>query len=578
MSSITTSPLAASSILPARVRPSTLVTVMAWEFWRLARIRLLSALVGIGCLNALFYHLMTMFLGPLPPPVQRNFFAVILFTNIFLIVLILLRSRDADSRNGMELDTRAFLLPLPTWQLVLAKMLFPVVAAGVLWVTISGLTLAVTSRDATGEHWPLLGPALLAAMFTACGLAIFWLPLRPRPLKFVVGFGLLASPIGWFVQRFDAGEATEKAWATLSAADGATFAAFFVAAYGLGVLGTVRARRGITLGFPDVVGALDTWGQRWRRAKASSFRSPVAAQIWLEWRQKGWVLPAIAGGQMVAAAILVGWFAAPETVRLALSLLLGFFFFYIPPLMGCMMGRFNQTSGDASIDVFRASRPMSDTTLAHVILQAGALSLLASWLVAVATYVAALGVVDGIGAGGQLEAVWQMVRGLVERAGWTGVALDSLGLLVISWTNMALVATAFLTGRNAVVAALVFVPYGIGIVAYVVFDLLGTEVLSSLFIGTAWSASGTALALTLIAFVAARRRGLISRRSPAIALALALLVGVAFAWPKAELVRSILESGVALERSLLVLGPGLLALAIAPLALAPLALAWNRHR
>lgn len=553
----------------------TITATMAWEFWVLARLRILSALLGVGCLNALFYLFVTSFLGSLPAAGQRNLFFVIFFTDILLIVLILLRSRDADSRNGMELDTRAFVLPLPTWRLVLLKMFPPVVTAGVLWVAVSALTLAVTPRSTIGESWPMFGPALVAAMFTAWGLAIFYFPLRPKSLKALVGFAIVVRLVVWTVGG--SGE-TARTWSPVAAEEGAALAAFLLAAYVTALLGAVQARRGVTVGFSNLVGIADGWSSRWRRAVRGTFRSPVTAQIWLEWRQKSWILPAISAGLLLAIAILAGRGRNPGSLLPALLILFVFLLFYTPPLMGCLMGRFNQTSRDASIDVFRASRPLGDTAFANVVLTTAALSLALTWGVMVLTSTAILGVFDLLRGGGQLEMAWQIVKGAAAAAGPVDTVLVVAGFLVLNWTNMALVASAFLTGRNKVVTAVVFVPYGLGVCAFVVFQVLGEETIGGLFVVAAWVLSVAALGLTVAAFAVARRRRLIGERLPWVALALALGTGLGFTWGAADRVSSIVNSGVALERAVLVLGPGLLALAVAPLALAPLALAWNRHR
>lgn len=552
----------------------TITATMAWEFWSLARVRILSALLGIGCLNALFFHLVNRFLGGVPETAHRNFYLVVFSTNVFLIVLILLRSRDADSRNGTELDTRAFLLPLATWRLVLFKMSFPVLAAGLLWMAISTLTLAVVPRGAVGESWPMLGPALVAAMFTAWGLALLYLPLRPKPLKALTGFAAVMGLVTWTVRSSEG----VKTWTSGATWDSATVLALLLAAYATAVFGTFWARRGVTLGFSNLLGAADAWSYRWRRAVRGAFRSPATAQIWMEWRQKGWILPAISAGLLLALAILGGRTGHVERVLTPLSILFVFLLFYTPPLMGCLMGRFQQTSRDASIDVFRASRPLGDTALANVVLTAAALGLAATWGVMVLTGTAILGVLDLVGEGGQLERAWRMVKGAAVAIGPTDMVLVAAGFLVLTWANMALVASAFLTGRNKVVAALVFVPYGLGGGAFIVFNALGEEAIGGLFVVAAWILSAAALILTVAAFAAARRRRLIGERLPWVALALALAAGWGFAWGGGDRVLVIVESGVALERAMLVLGPGLLALAVAPLALAPLALAWNRHR
>ena len=561
---------------------SAITATLAWEFWNLARFRMLSALIGVATMNVLFYQLVSLVISPapgLPESAQANLFVAVFFVDVVLIVIVLLRSRDADSPNGMALDTRAFLLPLRTWQLVLAKMFFMVVAAGVLWVAVSTVTLTVTSSALTGEIWPMLGPALVAAIFTAIGLAIFWLPLQPKLLKWAVAFVMLMGPMFWTGDRFTRNPVDQatQIWSSVAAAELATLVGFLLAAYGIAVFGTVQARRGATLGFSNLGEIADTLTHRWRRTVSGTFRSPATAQVWFEWRQKGWTVPLIVACLLVGAAILMGRHGEDSVLR-ALSVLLVGLLFYVPLMIGCLTGGLSQSSRDVSIDLFRASRPLSDTGLANAALKAGTLSFFATWAVAVVTSTAILGVVDLLGDGGQLERGWLMVKGIAEHVGWIDAALGLIAVLIVSWANMTLVASIFLTGRNKVVAALVVIPYTLGVGGFFTFLLVDEETIGSLFSVGAWTGSSTALVVTTVAFVVARRRRLIGGRLPSVALALCLAAGLVFAWRGADQISKIVDSGIALERAMLVLGPGMLVLAVAPLALAPLALAWNRHR
>ena len=558
---------------------STPFIALATEFWSLGRARILSALVGISCVNALYYHLATSVSSSLPPEVQQNLFFATFFTDITLIVLnLLLLSRDTGSSQGVELETRAFLLPIPTHQLVFLKMLFPAITAGALWVAISAFTLTVTSEGATGDSWPFFGPAMVAATLTVWGLALFWFPLRPLGLKILTFISVPAALLIGMVMHLDSRITTGSArWGWLTAGEFLTLLGLIAMAYALGVFGVSRARCGLTLGFPSFAELADRLGSRGRWV-GGSFRSPQTAQIWFEWRQKGWIIPAHVGFGLLFTAALIARKGEAEAVLPALLKLLVFCFFLVPPMMGCLIGRFHQSSTNAEMDLFRASRPLSDTTFAGILLKVGALSLLATWVTSILTTLTVIAALDAMSSVGQLDRAWQMVQVLTQGMGWSGIVLRLAGLVVVSWMNMALVASIFLTGRNKVVTALVFVPYGFGLTAFLVFKTLGAEAISGLVVAGAWSFSVAALVTTVLAFIAARRRRLLARWIPALALGIAIMVGSGVAWHQADRIRVLLESSFALERSILVLGPGLLALALAPLALAPLAVSWNRHR
>lgn len=563
---------------------SSVARIMAWEFWSLSRFRLIAAWIGLGAMNALFYHLVSMNSDSLPAAAQLNLFVAIFFSDTILIVFFLILSREFD--HGKALDARAFLLPLPTWQLVLSKMIFPAAAASVLWLGVSAITRAVTPGAVTGEHWPMLGPALVAAMFTTWGLALFWLPLRPKALKLLVAIGLLAGPMTWTAGRFsdDSLDQANTMWVSPTLDELGALALFLLAGYVMAVFGAARARQGASLGFSGLLDLFDadrrvgsrsgTESRAQARRSHSDFRSPQSAQTWFEWRQKGWVIPLLACLGLFTLAFLAG----VDSFLMVLPKGLKFFSLLMPVMIGCMMGRFSQSSHEASIDVFRASRPLRDTHLAHSILKAGGLSLLATWVAALAAFVVILAGFDLAGAGDQLRQGGALLRAAVADSGWTDVLLGLAGFLLVSWTNMALVTSIFLTGRNKLIATLVFFPYALGAAAFAGFKFLQPETITRLFIVAAWSLSVASLLGTAVAFLVARRRGLISRRLPGLALAAWLAACLVMGWQAGDQVRSALESGTALESALVVLGPGLLALAVAPWALAPLALSWNRHR
>ncbi|MDA8020548.1 MAG: hypothetical protein MPN21_24180 [Thermoanaerobaculia bacterium] len=554
---------------------STVAAVMAWEFWSLGRRRILSALVGIGCLNALLYRLVTPDSGGLPETAQLNLFVAIFLADAVLIALSLVPGRDFDE-NGQAFDTRAFLLPLPTWLLAASKIFFPTVTAGLMWLVVSAFTLAVTPGAATGPHWPLLGPALVAATFTAAGLAFFWLPLHPWPLRVIVGIGMLAGPMAWTSNRFagpEIGRAT-RMWVSVSATELATLVGFLTAAFAIAIYGTVHARRGTTLGFSNLGQQLEARLHRMRQGVTGAFRSQTTAQLWFEWREKGWIVPANA----VMGLIMFVTMADENELLPLLSKLVFLFLLVMPLMIGCLMGRFSQSSRDPAIDLFRASRPVSDTELAHTILKAGALSVIATWIAAISALGAVFALLELTGSGGQAEAGWLILGGIAQRIGWLDSALGAVGLVWISWTMMALVTTVFLTGRNLMVAGLVVFPYALGLGAFFTSKLTEYDVNLYLFEAGAWLIGLGAIVLTMVAFLVAGRRRLLAGRTYTWAVGLWLASCSVLAWRGADSIRTIIDSGTALEAGLLLLAPGALALSVAPLALAPLAVAWNRHR
>lgn len=565
--------------IQAAAKTPSITTVLAWEFWSSARLRMLSVLAGLACMNALYFDLVTPESGSLPLAGQKNLFFATFFTNIVMIVLLLLINRGDSSSH---LDTRAFLLPLPTWRLVLLKMIFPVVAAGLLWVGVRAITLAATSEAATGGDWPMLEPALIASVYVAWGLAVFALPLEPKALKIGVGMVLLAAPLRWTFLRMDAALLEKNTlWIPWTVNEFAVVALFLVSAYGVAVFGVSRARRGVHLGIKNLTQAIDRLTYRWSGLVQGTFRSPATAQLWFEWRQKGWHIPLHVFLGLIGLSFLMSRGDAGFSSLLPIFTDTAFNFFLlmlVPPMIGCLMGRFSQSSQEAAIDVYRAARPLSNTALANALLKVGALSLMATWATAFLTMAAILAVTDLLDGGQQLELARQMVLGSFRDSGWLNSLFTLGGLFIASWANMAMVMSIFLTGRNKVVAALFLGPYALGIGVLSFQWLLPERWKEALYQVGPWFIGFSALVITAAAFIAAQRKGLIRPIVPWAALGLWLTLGTLFAWHYSDGLRRIMESAYNLERSVLVLAPGVLALALAPLALAPLAVSWNRHR
>jgi hypothetical protein len=114
-----------------------------------------------------------------------------------------------------------------------------------------------------------------------------------------------------------------------------------------------------------------------------------------------------------------------------------------------------------------------------------------------------------------------------------------------------------------------------GVAAWVGGSVLAQLALSPEAMATLGQAVAAGLGIVFIvvtawAFVAARRRGLVSAPTAWAALATWAALAAAGAFE--------FSSGSGLPRSTSLLLLGLLALAVAPPASAPLALCWNRHR
>lgn len=536
--------------------------------------RLVSATLGLACLNALSYELVTPGGTPLPPSAQVNLLFVTLVIDTSLIVMLLFRSRDDDGLDGASIGARAFLLPLPTWQVVLARISLPAITAAGLWVALSGLVLALTPRSATGETWPLLGPALVASVASAWSLALFALPLRPRVLRGILATGTFLFLGSWTLERFGGdGGALAGPWDSPTPGELGFLAGLLLVAYGTALLGTRTARRGGVFRITPPA-AIPEFLRR-SEHRTSTFRSPLEAQVWFEWRGRGRTVPLVAFGILLLAGLGNAWSGRTELLGTWLLGVTKILLVLAPLMIGCVMGRLGTTGRHVAIDTFRGSRPLGNADLTRAVLTAGSRSLLCTWFVIAATVLALCGVADALAGTSTLSDL-----GAWSAAGWStseAAAMLALGLLA-SWGNMAAVATVFLTGRKQVIVALVFLPYLLGLSSVFAFGFLETETVSKAFL---WVAGALSLLLPVGAaavFVRAWRKRLIGLRGTFVAVSLWAGCCLLLLWHEHDRVRGVLDSGYAVELASLALVPALLAALVASLAAAPLATAWNRHR
>lgn len=558
--------------------------IFFWEFWHGSRRRLPAIFVGMLLLSVLFYESFAT-IGPATIDVELRLFLILLL-NLLLAYVTGVCLPQAQPGQESSYATRAFeprlyTLPIRTSVLTGTKMAVSMAAATLLYLATALLILPLT-----GHAWPLLGPAAFFATATAWALAVTW-TLMGTLLQLPVGATVALTLLFWLGRRFGAGldGIPTHPW-QVTAADLATLALASAAAFGFAVVGVSRDRRG------------DTWGWTWNdlknlslgrsldrlffRRKAGGFASPLAAQFWLEWRLRGWMLPAMVGVTLLSTAgflALIGRGTAPilqtQVLLLGATLILG------PPGAGTLMGKMRLFSHESGLGTFRASRPLSDGQLAGVLLKVGLASLLSAWLTALACFGAVLFALRQWGEARLVDELWHSLSAALEPFDLTTrVALLFL-LLAVGWMNMGLVTAIFLTGRHWIAWLLVEIPYGLAVVYLILnaFQPAGwVEILEWIAQAAPWIFGAVALAVPPLAYGTARRLRLVHSAAPWIALGVWLLAVALLGIHQREWIAQALSSGLALERAVLVLGLGLLALLTAPPALAPLAVAWNRHR
>lgn len=174
----------------------------------------------------------------------------------------------------------------------------------------------------------LLSLLLLCAALSGAYYACFRVPPEPLALLLPVSVYLVAQAVAWSyrsvtgisymlpaalflapavlttsgVYRYGYFEAA--GWLAGALASPAGVLVLLPAAYALSLLGVHWERRDERHGLPTARDLRDWLGER-AAAPATGFDTPLAAQIWLEWRRTGWMLPALLlTGAGLAAIVL----------------------------------------------------------------------------------------------------------------------------------------------------------------------------------------------------------------------------------------------------------------------------------
>jgi hypothetical protein len=226
---------------------------------------------------------------------------------------------------------------------------------------------------------------------------------------------------------------------------------------------------------------------------------------------------------------------------------------------GFVVGSVGRNDSDLQIAQFLATRPMTSTDMARIILKTMAKSVLLGWFLWAATFLALFVLLWALQVGFPLA--------LPAPLGWWYFPATLLG----AWTAAGILAAAVLTGRMGVVGSLFFGTAGLslGLLLFARWAL-SPRAQEQFFQGILVACGVLLLVVTCWAFAAARRRELVG--SPTLYAAFSVWVALSAVTVFGGVVRP------APELPVYALAVGLFALAVAPLATTPLALAWNRHR
>ncbi len=407
--------------------------------------------------------------------------------------------------------------------------------------------------------WPLVGPALLAAVAVATLQAV--LIFTEKSLWVVIAIGVIGLVQGiWFKTRYGelAGPAT-RMWSEVSLWDAGFLMAMAGGAFAMGCTGVARNRRGEP---PLSIGVVD-WIDRLFEAPPAlgkPFQNPLAAQNWHDWTHRGWILPAVCWIGIIGGGLL--WLIVSRDINRLAEGVTGGGLMLLPGALVAAMALGNLGANESRYDMrtFLATRPLTNIQLVNSLLRTAAWSTLIAWGLWLAT----------------LGLVWACVMVFdmhgVEWILWREYSVWLVpGLLLLPWVILTNGATACVADRvttcvqGILVLVAVYVIVSIGCA-----QMFSTEMaarISQFGVGVA----GVVFSLgTIGAFVVALRRSCITPSTAYGALGAWLLL---ITWALVSRRGDPLPN---LGSAIFVVG--LTALVVAPFAAMPLAIASNRTR
>ena len=472
----------------------------------------------------------------------------------FLLTYMFLFSVGTLAYQGPP--SRLYTYPIPSSTIVSGHLLVSMASVG-LQILLSIFLMNTFFKT----NWPLWGPTLFAAAAVCSIQATTWFTEKSAwaPLAIAVVAGLLGF---WYHFRCGVGAGSHRStvlWTSVTLTDLGGFLAATATSFAVGNIAVARNRCGEQLKPLGIHAWLCRVLDFVPDEKALPFRSPAEAQLWYEWRLKGWGMPAtVMLGLIFGLAIWLIFVRDPKLIGTGFLVLGGYL--SVPGLVcAFIIGNTGRIDTDFEMGHFLGSRPMKSDEMARTILKMTAQSLLLAFSIWAGAFLVT---------GAILLACGFVPTDIIPKdVPWWSILAAPLGC----WAVITVLASIGLTGRPILFAQICCAVFALYLAClclslFVLTDS-GREQLS---LGVAYLFPVAILGVTAWLYVTALKRHLIGWSS-AVACALvwiaisSLCVLIGMQYPNGKLV------------SYLIL-VGLSALVVAPIAAAPLAVSWNRTR
>jgi hypothetical protein len=494
-------------------------------------------------------------------------------------ILVFTYAESDPRKTTSGFPARLFLLPARTNVLVAWPMLCGVaVTPGVY------LAWALLVFRPVGVDLPLGWPALLLAAGVACFQGIAW-TLGGYPAARVLAAVLVVVVLvaaGVLASGAIPLDPPIAPWLAVM------LPLVVVAAYVVAVAGVAACRRGdwprdlgprLRVGRTRAAGDIGSSSRGAARAFRASFASsapftsPERAQLWLEWRQHGALMPGYAALVLAILVLAAVTGIAPQEFWPFLGFLAALPAF-IASLVGPGLAKSSLWARDLELSSFAATRPLPDAAIAGARLRVLGLGIVLVWVMVLAV---APCFVYLSGHGHMLTELWETLgRGVEPATLWASASLLGAGWLCLPWMVGGAGLSVALTGRTSApwtvfVTSVILVVVGACGLLWLARHPATLPTALRLLPWAEWGVALLVASGSATFFRVALRRGLLGWRSAraSVAVAVGLLLLAAFlAW----------VAGPRLGHHLVAASVGAVALGLSPLATAPLALAWNRHR
>jgi len=522
----------------------TIPLAITWEtFWH-RRWMLLGCMLLANTLHWLvFAALRREGLVPADDPSIIYMHIMLMLLNLMTVGIAIMHSQGSPAR--------LYTLPISASAIAIYQ-----IAIAMLLILLESLASIAVMNLLFDVHWPLWGPAIFVAVALSAMQAVVW--LTEKSAWIAPSIALLGAALGvWFKSRYGAiVEFPDHYWTQLTPSD---LLIMFVVVVLACVTGTAAIRRNRCGEPPISVGILE-WLDRRLQPKPSldsPFHSALAAQRWLEWRRKGWLMPGAVMIGMVFGICL--WLLFSRDLRALLGGFLagGGFLGAVGLLGGLVVGNAGPSDASSSMGPFLATRPLTTRDMARTILRTGLYSFIVAWLI----WAAGLLVVY------LLNVLSHQPQFPADEVQWWYFPATIVG----PWIAVGIGISVMLADRpvffgNVACAGLVIFPTTMVISS----NLLSSHAQLLLSNGVSIAGGVSLFLITVWLFAKAHQRLLIGRST--------LLIG-ACGWAVGSLL-TITAWWIYGERTIpfAILLCGLCGLIVVPLAAAPLALALNRTR